>query len=203
GFGGGGFGGLGGGGGFGGGGTIAGGGGSLNLSMPISQGFRPATGYSSGTTGARPGSAFGQLGGGLGGGGLGQLGMTGGQQLGGAGGAGGLGQLGGLGTMYVKTRISGTALGDSLRPVLPAFPDLQARLDRYLSNATGVSGGRNIALGLDGTTLVMRGQVRNDYEKQLAESLALLDPGVSKVRNELETPTSRPRTLLPPPAPSP
>jgi hypothetical protein len=123
----------------------------------------------------------------------GQLGQYGGQlgQYGGQLGAYGRGQLGGVGGY---TRISGVAVKESLRPIIPAYPEIAGRLDRLLANATNATGGRDIEVDLEKNTLVLRGTVRNSYEKQLAESFALLEPGVQQVRNELQVPPPSRRT---------
>ena len=80
-----------------------------------------------------------QLGGGFGqlGGGLGQLG-------------GGFGQLGGqLGGMAGMTRISGAALGNTLRPLPPAYPEIQSRLVVLIGNATNSRAQRDIFIDLE------------------------------------------------------
>ena len=56
-------------------------------------------------------------------------------------------------------------------------PEIDLGLVRY-------QGARPVRQDVEGIPL--RGQVASDYEKNLAERLAMLEPGVSAVRNELE-----------------
>jgi hypothetical protein len=39
---------------------------------------------------------------------------------------------------------------------------------------------------MDGATVVLRGTAGSDHEKQLAETLARLEPGVYDLRNEIQ-----------------
>jgi osmotically-inducible protein OsmY len=45
---------------------------------------------------------------------------------------------------------------------------------------------------MDGSTVVLRGSVRDDHERRLAEALVRLTPGVRAVRNELTAPGGSP-----------
>jgi hypothetical protein len=210
GFGGGGF----GGGGFGGGGGGFGGGGGLSGSSTTfsttltSQGFRPTPSYSSGGFGGGRSSSTGMMGGAMG------MGMMGGSMMGGSmmgGQMNGMGMMGGgmLGNQQiVKTKISGAAMGESLKAPVAAFPELEAKLEKLLANATNVSSGRLIEVDMqqpfqekqaDGTVrevgpvILLRGTVNSAYEKQLAESFARLEPGVHEIRNELTVAAKRRR----------
>ena len=44
----------------------------------------------------------------------------------------------------------------------------------------------NIQMGMDGEAIVLTGLVADDRERQMAEALLRLTPGVRDVRNELE-----------------
>ena len=54
---------------------------------------------------------------------------------------------------------------------------------------------------MEGETVVLRGTVPSERDRDLAARLALLEPGISAVRNELRVvPSSEPESI---PAPSP
>jgi hypothetical protein len=185
-----------GGGGFSGGGTGFVGGSSTRNQYPgVMQGFRPLATRNTG--GFRSTSQFGQqFGGGQFGGG--QFGQFGGNIQGG-------GLLGrtqqGLGTV----RISGASVAETLKYPPPPVPEIQIRIEKLLNVSAGTFDGRKLVFDLEGENLVLRGTVRNEYEKQLTESLVRLEPGVRNVKNELAvTIASPPRTESPPgPAPPP
>ncbi len=61
-------------------------------------------------------------------------------------------------------------------------------LDRVLSSTSRLPSRDTIRFEMDGYTVVLRGQVRNDRERRLAEALVRLTPGVRQVRNELVVP---------------
>jgi hypothetical protein len=58
-------------------------------------------------------------------------------------------------------------------------------LERGLARAPGLSTFGPINASLENTTAVLRGRVATEADRQLAEGLALLEPGVVAVRNEL------------------
>jgi hypothetical protein len=61
-------------------------------------------------------------------------------------------------------------------------------LDRVLSSTSRLPSRDSIRFEMDGSTVVLRGQVRNERERRLAEALVRLTPGVREVRNELVVP---------------
>ena len=63
--------------------------------------------------------------------------------------------------------------------------DVLGRVQKVLTATPALAKGSNVQATLDGPTLVLRGTVASDYEKQVAGATALLEPGVSAVRNEL------------------
>ena len=71
---------------------------------------------------------------------------------------------------------------------LPKFPSLKltSPVDVYM----------------DGKTVVLKGSVASEHDRDLAERLALLEPGIASVRNELQVNPSAPPELelLPTPA---
>jgi len=183
---------TGGGNGFSGGGTgFVGGTTTRNQYPGVMSGFRPqATGS---TGGFRSTSQFGQQFGG---------GQFGGGQFGGNIQGGGLqGRTQATGTV----RISGASVAETIKYPPPPIPEIQIRIEKLLNVSAGTFADRKLVFDLEGDNLVLRGTVRNEYEKQLTESLVRLESGVRNVKNELTvTIASPPRTESPPgPAPPP
>lgn len=92
----------------------------------------------------------------------------------------------------------------------PARPvsDLQSNLSQVLSSSPRFAPGTQIEVWVEGRTAVLRGRVTSSKERTLAENVALLEPGISTVQNELQvvTPESLPPIPVPqssPPPPSP
>jgi hypothetical protein len=75
---------------------------------------------------------------------------------------------------------AGFDIGPSLTT---AFTSRQAA--RYL-NLPALKGKGNIAVVMEGDTLVLQGQVQSAADRKLAEDLLSLEPEVTQVRNELE-----------------
>ena len=71
------------------------------------------------------------------------------------------------------------------RPTMAAIqPDLQGIVSR--ASTTRLPSRDRIQVVADGDTIVLRGQVRDEKERRLAEAMIRLSPGVRIVRNELE-----------------
>jgi hypothetical protein len=72
------------------------------------------------------------------------------------------------------------------RNVAPAVmrTDLQAALAR----STRLSNPSEIRVVMDGSTVVLKGRVKSQSERRLAEGLLALEPRVGVIRNELEAP---------------
>jgi hypothetical protein len=160
------------------------------------QGLNALGGTNRGLAGGRAGAAgLGNLGGLNSRAGLTNLGG-----IGALGGRGGLatGQFGMNNMAGGRTRgmnTTGTAVqapGYILRagftnPQPPAStPEIQVRVQRVLTAAPSLAGVRGVSLTMDGATVVLRGTASTDYEKQLAETLARLEPGVYDLRNEIQ-----------------
>jgi hypothetical protein len=94
---------------------------------------------------------------------------------------------GGLGPLYTIIRPSLPRLPGTMFQVRPDLREVLTRtdVDRLPSR-------ENIQVGMEGHTVVLRGPVKNDYERRLAEALIRLSPGVTDVRNELEAPSVEP-----------
>ena len=61
---------------------------------------------------------------------------------------------------------------------------VMSRMDRTLRRALGERASE-VQVLLEGSTAVLRGAVASDHQKQLAELLVKLEPGIADVRNEL------------------
>jgi hypothetical protein len=135
---------------------------------------------------------------------------TGGQTglLGGATGlTGGLGTAG-LGTAgLASSRLTGTGLaGSTTRTsrapayvVVPGFPvrppapsKLLADAREVLMRSSSLPSRANYRVEVDGGTVVLQGRVADERERQLAEALLMLTPGIRSVRNELEVQPASP-----------
>lgn len=75
------------------------------------------------------------------------------------------------------------------RPVfstaLAARPASTERISESLAKSTAFAAASGLSVETDGGVLVLRGQVSSEYNRQLAERMARLEPGVTRVRNEL------------------
>jgi hypothetical protein len=140
------------------------------------------------TTSFIGGSAANFLGGqaGAGGTGLGGLGGFGG----GIGGLGGFGRGNtGLGTQ-ANTQ-STTAPQIRFRITLgfshprPAGTKVSADFARRLTRIPQIASARSVAVTMEDRTAVLAGEVETEHERMLIEKLAMMEPGVSAVRNEL------------------
>ena len=141
--------------------------------------------------------SFGRVGGIGGIGGLGGLGGFGG--LGGIGGLGGLGGFGRGGMNQMRqgagaqgNRAIRTRLRLGLQPQARISPAVAAvrtntNVSRILERAIVAPsvGKAPITVEMEGRTAVLKGTVESDRARELAERLALLEPGISVVRNEL------------------
>lgn len=68
----------------------------------------------------------------------------------------------------------------------PLTTRFTARMTTRYANLPALAGKGNIAMVMEGETLVLQGQVQSAADRQLAEDLLSLEPGVNLVRNELE-----------------
>jgi osmotically-inducible protein OsmY len=62
--------------------------------------------------------------------------------------------------------------------------DLQSIIDR----SSRLPSRSRIAVSYDGSVVVLRGEVRDEKERRLAEGILRLSPGVREIRNELTHP---------------
>lgn len=83
----------------------------------------------------------------------------------------------------------------NLPPV--SSPNLGQRLAKQLSTSTKVKAIGPVQVTLAGRIAVLQGTVATEQDRDLAGRIAMLEPGVSQVRNELQI-----ESELPPPAPA-
>jgi hypothetical protein len=117
-----------------------------------------------------------------------QTGLTSG---GGLGGTANLSTGRGMGASSYGTRRAPayvTVLGDTVPQARADMLRVRADLQDVVARASRLPSRANIRVLTDGGTVVLRGNVVNDHERRLAESLVRLTPGVRAVRNELVTP---------------
>lgn len=62
---------------------------------------------------------------------------------------------------------------------------LETSLTRHAESAVSIGPIRSIEVSLEGQTATLRGEVSSERERTLAELLALFEPGISNVQNEL------------------
>lgn len=163
-------------------------------------------------TGAFVGGATGFVGAGAQGNTLGALG---GLNTGGLGGLGGLrgGLGGGLGGFGRGGQFGQTQFGQqntaATRPIRvsirlgfthpgPAPTVVSAKFARRLRRLPSLPSAESVAVEMDGRTAVLRGEVASGRERDLIARLALLEPGVSDVKNELTVKSEV--ESIPPPA---
>ncbi|HEV3444266.1 MAG TPA: BON domain-containing protein [Gemmataceae bacterium] len=106
-------------------------------------------------------------------------------------GAGGSGSAGGY-MMNTQSPRYGIAMeqppAPSGRPAarVSVSPRAQVEVQGVLARSTTLSENRNINVVVDNGMLVLRGKVPSERDRQMAEGLALLTPGVNTLRNELQ-----------------
>jgi hypothetical protein len=175
-------------------------------------------GIGGGTANRGGGGLGGGLGGGGLGGGLGGAGRAGGGLGGGLGGGGLGGGLGGgmggrntmnqLGTAAVGTNYGAVLNRAGVTPSVPmnlnlnvprVVPSVQAaNLQAQIARTSSITVPANINVGVDGGTIVLRGQVASPDERRIAENVLRLAPGVTNLRNELQVQTPAPAPVTPP-----
>jgi len=127
---------------------------------------------------------------------FGGQGATGGTGLGGLGGIGGLGGFG-RGNTGFGNQANQANTQNSAEPQIrfritlgfthprPAGTKLSASLARRLTRIPQLPSAQSVAVTMEDRTAVLAGQVDSEHERKLIEKLAMMEPGVSAVRNEL------------------
>ena len=69
----------------------------------------------------------------------------------------------------------------------PAVPtgQVQTRISGRIERSLNLGAQRSVSVTVQGRTAVLQGSVATEHEKTLAERLAMLEPGVSRVQNEV------------------
>jgi hypothetical protein len=70
--------------------------------------------------------------------------------------------------------------------------EMQAEIRQALDGSPRLANGRAIQLAVNGTTVVLQGNVASARERRVAELLARMTPGVRDVRNDLQVPATAP-----------
>jgi hypothetical protein len=91
------------------------------------------------------------------------------------------------------------SLGFTPQPVPTAA--LTAQFQTRLGKLPALKTVEPIEVSLEGDTVILRGKVASEGDRQLVQALALLEPGVAKVQNELQV-HSADTTGAAPPAPT-
>jgi hypothetical protein len=123
---------------------------------------------------------------------------------GGAGGAGGFGSF--FNSFNQQLNQQGQNTDRSIRvpmrlgfvQVRPAPRILSGRVARQLTKLPKSMGSHSVSVVMEGKTAVLQGVVKTDHSRVIAERLALLEPGISRVRNELVVQATAAEELKPP-----
>src|SRR5262249_41251992 len=111
---------------------------------------------------------------------------------------GALSGLGSSGIANLSNSFGSTpsSVGSTRRPAyvtVVAFPvrptpsgQVQTALRDIIARSSGLSQRDDIKVNMDGQAVVLRGEVADERERRLAESILRLTPGVHEVRNELK-----------------
>ena len=85
--------------------------------------------------------------------------------------------------------------------------DLKADLNQWVTTrvqlAVNLVSTSGISASVEGRTAILRGVVGSDEERRLVETLVSFEPGISTVRNLLQTPAPDPPEIRPPATPPP
>ena len=79
-----------------------------------------------------------------------------------------------------------TALSDEIPFVVHMAPTLQADARAIIDRCSSINNKENIQVVMEGTTIVLRGQVGTEKERRTAETQLRMTPGMREVRNELQ-----------------
>ncbi len=92
-------------------------------------------------------------------------------------------QQGGRNTTRSTIRIP-LRLGFAAKPI--SVPQFTAKFEGRIANLHGLSTIGPIRVTMEGSTAVLKGVVASEQDRQMAEGVALLEPEVETVRNELK-----------------
>jgi osmotically-inducible protein OsmY len=95
-----------------------------------------------------------------------------------------MGQMGGQqqqqGQRQIRTKL---VIGFQAPTVAPEVANV--KVEALLNRGLELPAGSTVAVSMQGSTAVLRGSVNSEYDRGLAERLALLEPGIVAVQNEL------------------
>lgn len=110
----------------------------------------------------------------------------GGMGMGGMNGMGGMG-MGGQGStpaLKIPIRLGGTLT--QATPFSSATPVRATRFEKRLTKLRGVNTGSGIQVEVRAGVATLTGTVPTDRDRELIEQMALLEPGIEKIENELK-----------------
>ncbi len=93
---------------------------------------------------------------------------------------GGRGARGGRSAAEIRITVS-----PGFRYLRPAGPEIRSALSERMEKSSRIAKLAPITVALQGETVVLQGAVETEHDRALAEQLALLEPGVRQVKNEL------------------
>ena len=100
--------------------------------------------------------------------------------------------MGGLGGTNTNTVRSVTSLGYSLSETAEATRPSEAarvsQIENRINNNGRITVLVPITVEMENSTVILRGVVKNEHDRKLLEQLVKLEPGISKVQNELKLP---------------
>ena len=77
-----------------------------------------------------------------------------------------------------------------------------AQFEVRIKKLPGIASGKNVTVTLDGQTAILAGKVATAHERDLIARLAMLEPGIAAVQNQLEVfPDLSTPEVVPTPAP--
>lgn len=82
----------------------------------------------------------------------------------------------------------------------PAPRQLGTKLTGRIAGMSRIRSTGPLTVSVEGRTAVLRGMVASDHDRVLAEQVALLEPGISRVRNELTILADEPSPAILPPS---
>ena len=100
--------------------------------------------------------------------------------------------------MAKSERPLSAAAGGRVRRRAPAPVQVSLELARHLRTSPGLRPESRVEVSVEGRTAILRGSVACESDRAFVEQMALFEPGISAVRNDLQV--RRPSNSAPPPA---
>jgi hypothetical protein len=102
--------------------------------------------------------------------------------------------------LMVVRPIASQAVNETLGKRVGSLATATAGEGRTLSRPSSISPAATVRVTVQGQTAILQGTVTSEYERQLVEQMARLEPGIWQVRNELTLPSAATETQLTDPA---